>query len=318
MLIRLLSYLFIVPVIGACSSPGSQKYSYRLSVQKSVVLPAIAGSSGLVLHQGKAIIISDNMPGYVTMDTADLSHVFYSFRPGAIPEPQDKNIKEDLENACIASISGKPYVVAFGSGSVEGPREKILYFSPDTLSQHTIKSSSILYSTIKRRLGISTAQLNIEGSFSTADSFYLFNRGTNHLIAMSLATLGHVLTHDTYRPPALNTRSYSLPVSDSFPIAFSGACFYKEDKFLFTASVEKTSNWIADGEVGGSWVGMASLDGTIHFLLPLQDDRGNPQKQKLESLDIIKEDAHGNLQLSAVADNDNGQSTWFRLLLYKE
>jgi len=292
-----------------------QKKEAVLHLQQSTLLERISSGSGIALYNNKVLLISDNASGYYSMDTAAAVQTFYPFLKGDTPFIRNKDVKEDFESATLVPIKGQRFLVAFGSGSVAVKREEAIFFPADSPGLYKKADISGIYQAIKQRLGINTSQFNIEGSFSTADSFYLLNRGTNHLVAIKLDQLVNSLTAPASPLPAFTTRQYRLPLSDSFPVSFSGACYYKDDQFLFTATVEKTRDWVADGEVGGSYIGMARLDGTIVFLLPLLDENGNSIKQKLESIDIIQEKPTGKIALFAISDNDNGQSTWFRLLL---
>ncbi|MBC7935672.1 MAG: hypothetical protein H7Y86_10015 [Rhizobacter sp.] len=306
------AYIGFICLLVSCEE---KKQAFTLAVQETRLLGQISSGSGIVLYKDSVWIMSDNTNGYYRMDTAGFRHSFYPFSNGDTPHIRNKNIKEDFESATLIALNGRPHLVAFGSGSVEGPREQALFFPLDSPRFYKQADLAGLYLIIKQQLGISTAQMNIEASFATTDSFYLLNRGSNHLIAMSLGSLMSQLNNKDFKAPAINTRAFSLPLLDSFPVAFSGACYFKEDQFLFTATVEKTRNWVADGEVGASYIGMAKLDGTLVFLLPLKDNKGTLIKQKLESIGIIKEDPDGNIALFAISDNDNGQSSWFRLRL---
>lgn len=313
---RFLFYFFIASAFISCA-PQEKTISYKLSIQQTITLPAVAGASGIVLHKGNLIIVSDNMTGIFKADTNSFQSRFYPTNYITDSGVQDKSIKQDFENADIIQFKGKPYLVAFGSGSIEKTREQFLLAYADSLQKTIASDAGNFFTTLKQKLSVNTTQINIEGSFSTADSFYLLNRGTNQLVAMNHSTLEAVMMNDTPDAARLNIQSYSLPVQDSFPMAFSGACFYKDRQFLFTASVEKTSNWVADGDVAGSWIGLADLDGTISWLLPLQDEKGKAILQKLESIYIVRTYPNGNIELLAVADNDDEKSTLFRLMLSK-
>lgn len=300
---------------AACRSVGEKQPVYTLSIEQTKLLPALSSGSGLALHNNAAFVISDNTNGFYIVDAATYAQIFFPFVQGDSSIIQNKNIKEDFENATAISLNGAKHIIAFGSGSVENTRENILWAPVDSPQVHNAVSAKDFYSNIKNKTGINTSLLNIEGSFSTADSFYLLNRGSNHLIGMSLPDLKNLLNATVKKSPEISTKKFSLPLVDDFPIGFSGACYYKDNRFLFTATVEKTTNWKDDGEVAGSYIGMARTDGQLVFLLPLKNDKGIMVKEKLESIDIINEDTEGNILLYAIADNDDGKSTWFTLSL---
>lgn len=244
--------------------------------------------------------------------------VFYPYSTGATAKPQDKSIKQDLENAGIIQLQGRSLLLAFGSGSIEKTRTHIFYAAADSIYNNILTARPAFYRMLRQQLRIGADEMNIEGSFSTPDSFFLLNRGSNHLIGMSLSSVEKMLAGDVHTVPEITARHYTLPMADSFPVAFSGACFYKEDIFLFTASVEKTSNWVQDGAIGGSWIGMAKTDGSLVFLLPLKDSKGKLVKQKLESVDILHHYPDGSMLLLALADNDKEGSAVFWLKLEQQ
>ncbi|RYY69587.1 MAG: hypothetical protein EOO13_09095 [Chitinophagaceae bacterium] len=310
-------YSFLLASIF-CACNFNKQPSYNLDLEDSKLLPNISSGSGIILRNQKVFIVSDNMNGYFSMDTSTSTQQFYSFNNDDSAYIQEKNIKEDFESASIILINGEENILAVSSGSIDSSRQQLLIFPIKAPQNNKIVKAIWLYDIIKQDLKISTSQLNIEGAFTARDSLYLLNRGTNQAIAIPLVSLQNQLEEEPFVQPAARVTSFSLPLLDGFPVAFSGACYYKEDTFLFTASVEKTNDWVADGEVAGSYIGMAKLDGTVLFLLPLLDRKGNRIKQKLESLDIIHQQANGNIALFAISDNDNGQSTWFRLTLHLE
>lgn len=315
---RFCFYFLLIVSLHACAGREQKKPgAYRLLITQTKLLPAVSSGSGIMLQGKNAWIISDNMNGFFRVDTAGLMHEFFPFVKGAAPVIQEKDIKEDFENACLVKLKGNDHVISFGSGSVDSTREKLLLFPASSPEQVQLLNARPFYRLLKKELKISTAALNLEACFHTSDSIYLLNRGTNQHISMATEGLAGMMNSGFNQLPALSIQSYSLPAMDSFPIAFSGACYFKEDHFLFTASVEKTTNWVADGEVVGSYIGMARLNGPVIFLLPLKDEKGNMIKQKLESVEIIKEDTNRDLHLFAISDNDNGESAWFRIVLLR-
>ncbi|RYY45940.1 MAG: hypothetical protein EOO06_15530 [Chitinophagaceae bacterium] len=291
--------------------------SYKLSLQRITPLSSVSSGSGVVLLESKSrlFIISDNVNGFFSMDTAAGDLQFYPFKPQDTALIQSKNIKEDFESACMLNIGGVPQLMAFGSGSIDSSRQRILFFPLKKPEAQTTTRLPEFYNSLKTKMNISTRELNIEAAFSTKDSLYLLNRGTNQAIGISISDFEKTIQTGSLPAPAVSLRTYSLPLLDSFPVAFSGACHYRDNRFLFCASVEKTTDWVADGEVAGSYIGMADLNGDLVFLLPLVDSSGKMLPQKLESIDVVRTHPDGSISIIAISDNDNGQSTWFNILL---
>jgi hypothetical protein len=47
----------------------------------------------------------------------------------------------------------------------------------------------------------------------------------------------------------------------------------------------------------------------------LENNRGEPRKEKLEAVDILRTEANGDIILLAISDNDNGSSRLLQLRL---
>ena len=101
---------------------------------------------------------------------------------------------------------------------------------------------------------------------------------------------------------------------EGFSAGFSAACSFNKDYFLFCATVEKVNNWVDDGAVAGSYIGLADFNGKVKFITPLKDN-GKMIKQKIESIEIKDRKENGSLDIYAIADNDDGKSTWYLLRL---
>lgn len=302
-------YSFLLIVLVGCNSAEQKSSVLRLDLQKSISLDSLSSGSGLCFTGSGAFVMSDNMNGFFTLDTSRLVYSFHSF-DSAGAHIQTKDVKEDFENAAQFEYEGQQWIIAFGSGSVENTREKILMVSAGSAERFKLINASGFYNGLKNQMGISTGQLNIEGCFTTQDSIYLLNRGTNEMICMSNAEFAKAITtHFSFTPP-MNSRKYVLPVVDGYSAAFSAACYYKEDKFIFSASVEKTDNWVDDGEVAGSFIGIANIHGGIEQVILF---KGTDQKKSIEKIEGIEwvQSAGKISTIYAISDNDNGKSTWF-------
>lgn len=278
-------------------------------------LDSLSSGSGLVFYERRAFIASDNLNGFVVLDSSDLSWNFYPFRVGEKRVIQQKAIKEDFESAARISINGKQGIIAFGSGSIDVQRDNILIINPGKPDSFRILPAAPFYRHIKNTLGISTERLNLEGCFSFTDSLFLLNRGTNDVLSLGIADLAQMLDSNMKHMPALQVKRFSMPQVEGFPVSFSGACHFKDDRFLFCATVEKTTNWVEDGSVAGSYIGIASTDGRILQLSPFTDSSGKQLLQKLETIEISIPEKNGIVECCALADNDDGSSTWFRFQL---
>lgn len=302
-------YFSLLLLVISCNANRQRSSPLQLSLQRSALLDSLSSGSGMVFTKQGVFVVSDNMNGFFKLDTASLRYDFVAFDTLAA-HIQGKDTKEDFENATTFEFDSKDHIIAFGSGSVADTREKILLIPINEPGNFSIKPAKAFYDSLKARLGISTAQLNLEACFTGQDSIYLLNRGTNQSIAISMNDMEKAISSSFTAIPAMTVRSYRLPELEGFNAAFSGACFYKDDLFIFSATVEKTKNWVDDGEVAGSFIGLGKTDGTILKVLPLKNKNNQMIKEKIESLELLKP-ADGGNTLYAISDNDNGRSTWF-------
>lgn len=305
---KLLMPLLICCVLTvACKQQNDNLFSFN--VRKTVLLDSLSSGSGLVFSSAKNFVLSDNVNGFFMLDTSRLTHQFIGFDT-APSHIQTKDVKEDFENATELTLGGKECIIAFGSGSIEKTREKILMIPVDSPLQFKLLPASNFYQAAKQTLGIETTQMNIEACFADKDSIYLLNRGTNQSISIRIPDFEKAINSGFGVAPAMNKQQFKLPVVDGFNASFSGACFYQPGVFIFSATVEKTTNWVDDGAVGGSFIGIAEVNGRIRQVLPLQDKNHQAVLEKIESVEWFKKKGDNSI-IYAISDNDNGKSTWF-------
>ncbi|HEX4877240.1 MAG TPA: hypothetical protein VFV31_11260, partial [Chitinophagaceae bacterium] len=168
-------------------------------------------------------------------------------------------------------------------------------------------------------------ELNIEGATAIPGHFVLSSRGSkgyrkNHLIItdkrfwekQSLCSIHTMLA---------GTNTDSSTFSGISGLAYAG----KSDRLLLTVSTEDTRNAIDDGAIGKSYLWFIS-----NFSAKRRWKAVNPDKiidletidprfkgQKIESVCITKETTDF-LHLVLAADNDNGSSTLFKVIIQKD
>ncbi len=228
--------------------------------------------------------------------------------PHRIPKAE----KHDYEAAIVIPWLYRDALIAFGSGSVPQIREQavLMPFSP----HHAIDRCSLtaLYARIRREAGIAEKDFNIEGAASNDETILLMNRGTGHLIFFEHRALLAELFDENEPPAAMRIGRVPLPAADSFPPGISGGAFLDDRRLLFCASAEATTDWFHDGEVLGSYIGVADIsDPTAPRLLgfaPLLGKDGKAVKDKLEGIDLVREKGGTIYEVIGVVDNDDGTS----------
>jgi hypothetical protein len=308
-----LFYLFIF----GCSS--MQKKDVAVVIEQEIVLDSLPSGSGMVVREDMAWVISDDATGIYALSLTDGTYNKIPFQQYdssilRIPKP----MKPDLESAAMGSINGKDYILAFGSGSIPINRDSALLFDPATKQARFINLGD-LYNTLKQKAQLDSGQLNIEAAVITSDHLYLLNRGKNILFSLDWPEFSrHITAPQHQQVPDIKYQKVQLPVANGLYAGFSGACALDKDRILFSASLEDTRDWVADGAVYGSYIGVLNIkEGKVKVeaIAPVMNAAGLTVKDKVESIDVTRRNSDGSIQLVAIVDNDDGTSKLMKLKL---
>lgn len=149
------------------------------------------------------------------------------------------------------------------------------------------------------------------------DQLFLVNRGNNFLIKYELSEIIDFLEGISTTLPVAGLYPIILPEYKGVKAGFSGlAKSEDQNSLVFTASLEKTSNWIDDGEILGSYIGEINLHNLpfeVTNIELVRDAHGNPINHKLESIVMLP--IHSQMPFNAVTvgDNDDGTSVFITL-----
>lgn len=226
----------------------------------------------------------------------------------------DKDVKADIEASVLIKKEDKFFLLAISSFSTE-KRNKTLLLD---LEQKTSLLDSAVWDDPP------VAELNIEGAAMINKQLLLSNRANNahpanHLFLASIDTGGNINTENKKVIRLLLPKAKAV-------VGLSGLAYLQEkDMLLFTASTENTSNGYSDGAIGESFIGYVSgisaklkeREIRADKLIPLSKIIAARTPQKIESLAI--EAMNGKeITLHLAADNDNGQSTLFKIKMELE
>jgi hypothetical protein len=235
------------------------------------------------------------------------------FGTGRIP----KSSKPDLESmAAIIGPGGAAGLLLCGSGA--RPNREIGYFvglpaagtsAPPRFVQRL--DLAPLYARLRAQLPPGTT-LNIEAAATSATELLLLQRsvggGPAVLFAVPLDTLTHLFEPRWAAPNAVRMLTFELPVLEGYAAGFSGATFV-DDKLFVTASVEATTDAVADGAVLGSFVGVVDMAAQKAAFARLAWADGRTYLGKVEGLAVRRTLAPGHFELLLVTDDDQGGST---------
>jgi hypothetical protein len=292
-------------------------------IQRELPLPNLPSASGIEVMGDTAYIIGDDSPFLYRFDVRSLTPnrpvtLFETahFSAGRIP----KALKPDLE--CLTAVpadQGHTALLAMGSGATTAREVGFWVELAPNKADASVYPLSLtpLYQRLKALLpkGI---ELNLEAAAATSDALLLFQRsvGTaagNLVFSCPLAPTLAFIRHRTTQAPVVQVQRYALPAIAGKPAGFSGATVF-EGKVFISASVEDTTDPVADGEVLGSFVGL--LGGGAKSARPvpvqlaqLQRPGGQPYRGKVESLTVRRALGSGRYELLLVTDDDQGGST---------
>jgi hypothetical protein len=207
-----------------------------------------------------------------------------------------------------------------GSGSLSPFRDSAFIVQTNT---RAVKA--FLVDTFFRRIkNASIKQINIEGAASTPWGMILSNRGNksypkNHLIFTS-----NNFWADQYNAP-LKVLPVGSNIDSSVFQGISGLCYSGiSDRLLLTVSTEETYSTHEDGAIGKSYLWIIDdISAKQRFsainpnkIIDLSVIDKKLSHQKIESVCIVWEN-NKKMALAFTADNDDGKTTIFEMVLKK-
>lgn len=297
------------------------KDQVKVTVEKTLSLDLLPSGSGLAVVDQNIYICGDDSP-YLFQLSADyqISEKHLLLKAFVGTNRIAKKNKPDFESMTVTEWQGQPSLLIFGSGSKSPERDWLVITPLQDPGKPQFYSLTNFYNAIAAAEGNGREALNIEGAVQVGQQLWLLNRGNNTIITISWNKFSDYLQEEVAsgEPPFL-LHHLILPEIDGKQARFSGACEIPgTKKILFTATVEDTDNWIDDGEILGSYIGMLDENSLQHETVQhswlFADKEGNALKVKLESIDVLKLENKG-LKALAIADNDAGSTELMELQL---
>ena len=302
-------FFIVVILLASCGSNNMLKEVKRLDNYPS--------ASGIEYLNNQYYVIGDDANNLLILDSSlnpTDSISLYSFTEKRIP----KSFKADLE---AITITNDNKLLIVGSGSLSPTRNVAWLIDPVSKRKDSIRLDTF-YQRVKAN-GID--EINIEGMCSIPGSIILSNRGSkgypkNHLI----------LTSDKFWKDQTNAPiSVILAGANSDSSLFNGISgityAQKSDRLLLTVSTEDTRNNMDDGAIGKSYLWLVeNISAKKKWkavnpdkIIDLETIDPRFKSQKIESVCITKETTNF-LHLVLAADNDEGSSSLFKLIVEKK
>jgi len=283
----------------------------RLTLLSRTELSDIPSASGIEAAGDDLYVMSDDSPWLFRLNRK--FEVTGKFQVADLPLTPGNKIpkakKLDLEAMCTIRRENSRELLLFGSGSKSPERDVLL--KVNTTQEHSIKKYSLVpfYDTLRKKACLTPDELNIEAAAVMEEKLYLFNRGRNMICRINAYDFLSYL-EGTGQAPEIELFNVILPSLRGINATFSGACSTPDlTQIVFTASVENTSNWIDDGEILGSFVGVfaaGSLKDSFSLAcVAVTDEKKNILPLKMESVTVRHPISSNSFHLLLVTDNDS-------------
>ncbi|MEJ7912080.1 MAG: hypothetical protein WKF70_02910 [Chitinophagaceae bacterium] len=303
-------YVLLAGLILSINSCRPRQHSLTLLAIHR--LTTFSSASAIEFTNNTLFVVGDDAPTLLLLDSAyrEIKRIPFFSTPGnRIP----KELKPDLEASALIHYSDRTYLYVFGS--LSAPNRRAVYSFPLDSPQNFTKSN------YNNKFSSEIKAWNIEGATLVNDVLLLANRANNsypynHLVVETYVPGGKVANSTA------KTLKLSLPGGGKIK-GVSGLHYVAEkDLLFFTASEEDTPDALQDGAIGNSYLGWidhfsnkvyrkeTGADGFINLSAVHEAFR----TQKIESVCLEKMDS-GTMILHLAADNDNGESTLFKVAL---
>lgn len=274
-------------------------------------------ASGIEYFNGQFYIIGDDANHLLILDSNLVikdSISLYNFPEKRIP----KALKADLESITLTADNK---LLVLGSGSKDPYRNSAWLIDPLTKQKDSIQLDTF-YARLKTN---NIKEVNIEGSSAIPGFQLLSNRGSK----------GYPKNQLIFTRPEFWKEQLSAPITTIFigtqkdTAVFNGvsgmAYAKKSDRLILTVSTEDTRNTVDDGAIGKSYLWIVyTISNKKRWSAINPDQVIDLEKidyrfkgQKIESVCLYKE-TKDFLHLLLAADNDNGSSTLFKVIIDKD
>lgn len=281
----------------------------KLKIKSRVDLKGVPSASGIEYFDNSFYIVGDNSAWLYVFDEAfkkSSAYKIYDY-PDTSGDTIPKTVKPDFEATTIRAGQNQSTLFVFGSGSKKEFRNVLIQIDLYDPLKFRLTSLERFYDALKAK-GIN--EINIEGAVYAQHSFFLFNRAGNQVVQFSDSDFMKFLEEPDAIPDFV-VYKFNLPMKNNVQAGFSGACLIPgTNQVVFTASLEQTENWIDDGEILGSYIGLINLSQMTELNeIPLTPviQNGKMLPIKIESV-TVRDVRKTSVNLFLVSDSDGGIS----------
>ena len=320
--ITMVKCIYAIIFLVAIVSCNTMQDEPSIIIENVLTVDTIPSGSGIAVIKDSVFIVGDDSPWLFQLSSSlqevNRFRMVEGFQDeGRIP----KAVKPDFECLAEFEMGGEHFLLAFGSGSISPERDVLVKVNIANPGKPEVYSLTAFYNYLLEETGSSRAAMNMEAALVLENQLYLFNRGNNGIFVLKLEDfLACIQKGKEGAMPEFRHYPFKLPLVEGISAGFSGACALPDSsKILFTATLEATENWIADGEIMGSYLGVLDVTrlsgGEVERIALVKDSNGKGIKDKLESVAVIEQGNDGGFMVLSVADNDDGTSKLLKLRL---
>ncbi len=301
--------LFILILVASCGNDHLLKEVIKLDHYPS--------ASGIEYFNKKFYVIGDDARHLLILDSNLIvvdSVLLYDVTEKRI----SKTTKADLESITILPDNK---LLLLGSGSLAPYRNTAWIFDPVTKEKKLVQLDSFY-----KRLSINRInEVNIEGATAIPGVMLLSNRGNkgnprNHLIFTD-QYFWEKQTKCFINAVLFGSNNDSTVFNGVSGLAYSK----KSDNLICCVSTENTNNSLEDGAIGKSYIWIVNSISSKrdwkainpNKIIDLEEMDARFIGQKIESVCITKETKNF-FHLVLAADNDDGSSSLFRIIIGKK
>jgi hypothetical protein len=314
-------FLPIISLLILTSACIEEQKEASAVVQYQRTVSNFASGSGMEYYEGYFWAVGDDSPYLYKLDSMGLVKRVWQIWPlehlegGRIKKKQ----KPDFEAVAIEEVHGEPHLFIFGSGSKPPQRDVIIWGSMNNLDSLKTIDATHLYNHIRVSAHKNSRQLNIEGAMFFENHLILLNRNGNELYRLDKQRFFESLSQpsDSLIDVFIDKTVFKLPKIESLEGTFSGACLIPgTSKMLFTASVERTNDWVDDGAILGSFVGIIDLNDLTSnspiICVAVSTPEGEIYKGKIEA-PAVSSNQSKPMQLFAITDDDEVETEFLHI-----
>jgi len=301
-----------VALFFSTTSFCSNKFQMKLKVTKRQILKDVPSASGIEVLGESIYAIGDNSPWLFKLNAS--YNCIEKFQIFSLSDTQNtvipKSLKPDFEAITLVKNNGVNEFYIFGSGSKSPERDVLIIIDVNHPKNWKQYSLAKFYNQLKKQASLTDNELNIESALVRHDFFYFFNRGKNAIIKVSIAEFNSFIEEEI-EEIKLAITNIQLPKINELESGFSAACYLPEiDKIIFTSTVEDTPNWIDDGQVLGSFVGIIDITNLEKTAKPMYSpimENGKILPLKIEAVTILSFKKN-KINLLIASDGDGAES----------